>query len=146
MFVYGSLKRGFSHSRLMDRATYIGEFRTLRRYPLVVAGKSLSPYLLDIPEKGSRVKGEVYAVDDALLADLDHLERVGSGSRYTRRVTKVSSCADRAFVADVFIYFKSNELDAIVENKSGDESRSRRHDGRSSRSEKSGESSSSSTR
>lgn len=111
VFVYGTLKRGFPNSHCLDRAIFIGEFRTQVRYPLVVGGRYNSPYLLDIPKKGARVKGEVYAVDDATLADLDHLENVGVN--YSRKVAKVSNCADRAFVADVFIYFKGNMLDEL---------------------------------
>lgn len=112
VFVYGTLKRGFANSHLLDRATLIGAFRTLVRYPLVVAGKYNSPCLLDLPDMGNRVKGEVFAVDDATLADLDHLERVGTN--YNRKVQKVSCCADRSFVADVFVYFKSNGLEQLA--------------------------------
>lgn len=125
VFVYGTLKRGFANSHLLDRATMIGDFRTLERYPLVVGGQYNSPYLLDIPETGNRVKGEVYVVDDATLADLDHLERVGTN--YSRKVQKVSSCADRSFVADVFVYFKSNGLDQLVQNTFLDDYQCRRY-------------------
>lgn len=111
VFVYGTLKKGFANAHLLDRATHLGDFRTLTRYPLVVGGKYNSPYLLDMPAQGSKVKGEVYAVDDATLADLDHLENVGVN--YMRKVTKVSNCADRSFVADVYVYFKTNGLDEL---------------------------------
>ena len=66
------------------------------------------PYLLDIPEKGDKVKGEVYAVDDALLADLDHMEKVGSVNK--RRIAKVCSCSDRSFVAQAYVYFANESL------------------------------------
>lgn len=111
VFVYGTLKKGFANASFLDRATFIGNFRTQTKYPLVVGGRYNSPYLLDIPKRGARVKGEVYAVDDATLADLDHLENVGVN--YSRKVGKVANCADRAFVADVFIYFKTNMLDEL---------------------------------
>lgn len=111
VFVYGTLKRGFANAHLLDRATFIGDFRTLVRFPLVVGGRFNSPYLLDIPKKGAKVKGEVYAVDDATLADLDYFENVGIN--YSRKVAKVSHCADRAFAADAFIYFKTNMLEEL---------------------------------
>eukprot|EP00177_Eucheuma_denticulatum_P001449 GFKZ01002608.1.p1 GENE.GFKZ01002608.1~~GFKZ01002608.1.p1 ORF type:complete len:250 (-),score=23.12 GFKZ01002608.1:1038-1691(-) len=113
VFVYGTLKRGFANSHYLDRATYLGDFRTVTKYPLVVGGRYHSPYLLDLPAKGSKVKGELWAVDDATLADLDHLENVGVN--YSRKVAKVSSAADRAFVADAYIYFKVNGMGDLVE-------------------------------
>ncbi len=69
-------------------------------------GAYFCPYLLDIPGKGSRVKGEVYAVSDSTLAALDRFENVGSN--FTRKVIKVASCADRSFDAKVFVYLKCN--------------------------------------
>lgn len=112
VFVYGTLKKGFPNAYMLDRATFVGDFRTLTRYPLVVGGKYNSPYLLDMPSKGSRVKGELYAVDDAVLADLDDLENVGVN--YSRAVTKVSSCADRSFAIDAFVYLKTNNLHELA--------------------------------
>lgn len=85
----------------------------MTRYPLVVGGRYHSPYLLDIPSKGSKVKGELYAVDDATLADMDHLEKVGVN--YTRKIARVSNTADRAFVVNAFIYFKVNGLEDLID-------------------------------
>lgn len=113
MFVYGTLKRGFANAHYLDRATYLGDFRTVTKYPLVVGGRFHSPYLLDLPAKGAKVKGELWAVDDATLADLDHLENVGVN--YSRKVAKVSSAADRAFVADAYVYFKVNGMGDLVD-------------------------------
>lgn len=125
VFVYGTLKRGFANSHFLDRATYIGEFRTVTRYPLVVGGRYNSPYLLDIPSKGARVKGEVYAIDDATLADLDHLENVGVN--YSRKVAKVSNCANRAFLADAYVYFKTNALEELAKNEHTDDYQCRKY-------------------
>ncbi len=106
VFVYGTSKRGFPSSGLLSGATFLGEFRTVVAYPLVVGGAYFSPYLLDLPGKGSRVKGEVYAVSDAMLQTLDRYENVGTS--YARKVIKVSSCTDRSFVANAFVYLKCN--------------------------------------
>eukprot|EP00178_Gracilaria_changii_P024800 TRINITY_DN750_c0_g1_i1.p1 TRINITY_DN750_c0_g1~~TRINITY_DN750_c0_g1_i1.p1 ORF type:complete len:247 (+),score=62.31 TRINITY_DN750_c0_g1_i1:44-742(+) len=111
VFVYGTLKRGFANHYLMQRATYVGDFRTHTRFPLVVGGKYNSPYLLDMPSSGSRVKGELYVVDDAVLSDLDHLENVGVN--YCRAVTAVTCCADRSFSIDAFVYLKQNNLSEL---------------------------------
>lgn len=116
---------GFANSHLLDRATCLGEFRTVTRYPLVVGGKYNSPYLLDMPAKGARVKGEVYVVDDAMLADLDHLENVGVN--YMRRVSKVSSSSDRSFVANAFVYFKTNGMDQLAKSQFLDDYQCRKY-------------------
>lgn len=113
VFVYGTLKRGFANAHLLDRATCLGEFRTVTKFPLVIGGQFHSPYLLDLPHRGAHVKGEVYVVDDAILADLDHLENVGVN--YSRKVAKVSSATDRAFVVDVFVYFKVNGMERLID-------------------------------
>jgi len=125
VFVYGTLKKGFANAHLLDRATLIGEFRTVTPFPLVVGGKHNSPYLLDIPKMGAKVKGEVYAVDDAILGDLDHLENVGVN--YCRKVAKVSNCADRSMVADVFIYFKCNGFEELAKKTYLDDYQCRRY-------------------
>jgi len=62
--------------------------------------------LLDAPGKGSRVKGEVYAVSESTLATLDRFENVGPN--YSRKVIKVACCRDRSFVASAFVYVKCN--------------------------------------
>lgn len=127
VFVYGTLKKGFPNAHYLDRSTFLGEFRTTTRYPLVVGGRYYSPYLLDLPNKGSKVKGEVYVVDDATLADLDYLENVGVN--YERRVGKVSCVSDRAFVVEAYVYFKVNGMEGLIRKSEGflEEYRDRRY-------------------
>lgn len=125
VFVYGTLKTGFANAHLLERATFLGDFRTVMRYPLVVGGKYNSPYLLDMPSKGSRVKGEVYAVDDATLADLDHLENVGVN--YSRKVAKVANCSDRSFMAHAYVYLKTNGLEQLAKNRFLDDYQCRKY-------------------
>lgn len=112
VFVYGNMTRGSSNAGVLAGATFIGEFRTVCAYPLVVGGAYFSPYLLDVPGKGSTIKGEVYACSDALLASLDRFENVGA--QFARRVIKVASCTDRSFDANVFGYFKTNYANDLL--------------------------------
>lgn len=105
VFVHGNVAKTHIHGCLFDRATHLGEFRTLERFPCVTNGKHLSASLLDMPQVGNHVKGDLYAVDNALLADLDYLQRIGC-STSSRRIIKVSNCHDRSFVADAYSYFK----------------------------------------
>lgn len=79
IFVYGTLKRGQpNHSVLQDSAHGCASFhscgRTLEPFPLVIAGQHNVPYLLHLPGKGYRVRGEVYAVDEKMLRYLDDFE------------------------------------------------------------------------
>jgi gamma-glutamylcyclotransferase (GGCT)/AIG2-like uncharacterized protein YtfP len=67
VFVYGTLKKGYSNHRLLEGATCFGEAE-VRDYSMV-DGPGF-PYAF--PKTHSWVKGEVYEVDD--LGPLDRLE------------------------------------------------------------------------
>jgi len=85
VFVYGTLKRGYPNAHVgMPRATYIGDACTAERYPLVTGGKWFVPNLINEPGTGFQVAGEVYQVDDAVLAELDALETVHLADGYRR--------------------------------------------------------------
>ncbi|EXB99713.1 hypothetical protein L484_023242 [Morus notabilis] len=79
IFVYGTLKRGFSNHALMrnpishNDAAFIGTYRTLHAYPPVRDGV---PYLINLPGRGHRIRGELYTVTGAGLEPLDDLEGV----------------------------------------------------------------------
>jgi gamma-glutamylcyclotransferase (GGCT)/AIG2-like uncharacterized protein YtfP len=83
LFVYGSLLAGESRHDLLAGATLLARTRTepafeladLGAYPALVAGGSTA------------VHGEVYAVDGALLADLDRYE--GAPELYRRAVVRL---------------------------------------------------------
>lgn len=83
-FVYGTLKRGFGNHWLMQdqmakgHARFVGVASTRSKFPLV-CGPFQVPFLLNIPSKGQRVRGEVYEIDDVALGKLDELEGVGKG-------------------------------------------------------------------
>ncbi|XP_006101518.1 gamma-glutamylaminecyclotransferase [Myotis lucifugus] len=79
VFVYGTLKRGQrNHKVLLDRthgcATFRGRGRMVEPYPLVIAGERNLPRLLNLPGRGHRVFGEIYAVDEQMLRVLDEFE------------------------------------------------------------------------
>ena len=85
VFVYGTLKRGFPNTHIgMPRATYLGDYRTADRYPLVIGGQWFTPYLINEPGEGHHVTGEAYEVDDTVLAELDKLESVHLPDGYRR--------------------------------------------------------------
>ena len=85
VFVYGTLKRGYPNAHVgMPRATWICNARTVGCYPLVIGGKWFTPNLLNEAGHGFQVTGEVYEVDDAVLAELDELESVHLPNGYRR--------------------------------------------------------------
>ncbi|XP_074520785.1 gamma-glutamylaminecyclotransferase-like [Halichoeres trimaculatus] len=79
VFVYGTLKRGQPNNyRMFDlsngKAELLASARTTQKYPLIIATKYNIPFLLNIPGEGHRVRGEIYKVDDKMLAFLDDFE------------------------------------------------------------------------
>ncbi|MCP4319868.1 MAG: gamma-glutamylcyclotransferase [Hyphomicrobiales bacterium] len=94
VFIYGTLKQGFpNHGAGLTSAAYVGRFRTVTAFPLVVGGKWFSPYLLDEPGQGQRVYGEVFQVSDDGLATLDRMEGTDNPLGY-RRISVVVVAAE----------------------------------------------------
>jgi gamma-glutamylcyclotransferase (GGCT)/AIG2-like uncharacterized protein YtfP len=93
LFVYGTLRRGFANHVELAGAEYQGSLLTEARYALVE--REGYPALIDGKEA---IVGELYAVDDALLARLDVFE----GAGYVRRPVALSdgSAADAYWSAD----------------------------------------------
>ena len=78
IFVYGTLKRGFSAHDLMGNSAFVGEFRTHPRYHLYDVGSF--PTIAETNEHGNGVLGEVYEVDNkAVMQRLDYYEGVARG-------------------------------------------------------------------
>jgi gamma-glutamylcyclotransferase (GGCT)/AIG2-like uncharacterized protein YtfP len=83
-FVYGTLKHGFSNHWLIEdvvgsgHAHFLGVAKTKQRFPLV-CGPFQVPFLLNMPNSGLQVEGELYAVDQSALERLDELEGVSKG-------------------------------------------------------------------
>jgi gamma-glutamylcyclotransferase (GGCT)/AIG2-like uncharacterized protein YtfP len=72
IFVYGTLRRGQSNHAELGHARFLREVATAPRYELVDLGEY--PALL---EGGSTaVQGELYEIDEELLAHLDEFEGV----------------------------------------------------------------------
>jgi len=78
VFVFGTLKKGFPlHERGLLGANFVGQYTTCERFPLVIAGPRFAPMMFNEPGVGFRVVGELYALGEQTLTDLDRLESVG---------------------------------------------------------------------
>ena len=108
IFVYGTLKRGQPNHGLLvlpnneqaGKAEFVGTAKTIDKYPLIIATKFNTPFLLDVVGSGQRVVGEIYQVDDVMLEECDQLE--GHPERYVRTPIQVER--DDSSIEQVFCY------------------------------------------
>jgi gamma-glutamylaminecyclotransferase len=112
VFVYGTLKKDFpNHARFLGRARWIGNYKTVIPFPLVLNGERCSPCLIDRPGAGHPVCGEVYEVNAAMLAALDRLERTAADDGYHRRLIEVAPQKNgEQTKLTVYAYFKAPHL------------------------------------
>ncbi len=114
VFVYGTLKRGFPNFGAgMQDQRFIGRCRTSDAYPLVIAGRWLTPVMIAEPGAGHRVLGELFRVTDRALAVLDRLEGTHLPDGYHRETIPVEQTRDGA-VVEAWVYLKhSDRIDVI---------------------------------
>jgi gamma-glutamylaminecyclotransferase len=84
VFVYGTLKSGFSNHYLLMGSEFFGAAATVQTYKMIEIG---FPVIMPDPE-GKPLAGEIYTVDDETLARLDQIER--EGSSYDRTLIDVN--------------------------------------------------------
>lgn len=104
VFIYGTLKKGYpNHDEYLRSEKYLGKYRTIDCFPLVVANKWFAPILLQEPGVGKQVIGELYQVSESKLADLDRLEHTHQPKGYKRIVIEIQSI-DKQQQLRVFTY------------------------------------------
>lgn len=79
VFVYGTLKNGQPNHHWLTNvengsAEFICSGQTATKFPLIIATKYNIPFLLNVPETGHNINGEIYSVDEKMLSNLDVLE------------------------------------------------------------------------
>ncbi|MBB5349447.1 gamma-glutamylcyclotransferase [Desulfoprunum benzoelyticum] len=85
VFVYGTLKKGFSNHRLLTGAEFVGAAQTLEKFAMYYS--TGTPIVLK-EEAVSPIFGELYRVDEKILAALDSLE--GHPDWYRREQVDIS--------------------------------------------------------
>jgi gamma-glutamylaminecyclotransferase len=108
VFVFGTLKRGFPLHHSSAGAEFIGEYRTVRCFPMLVAGPWFAPMIFNEPGVGHQVLGELYEVDEACLACLDEMESIGQPGNFRVSVEVVPIQEGAPHTA--FAYMKSRAL------------------------------------
>jgi gamma-glutamylaminecyclotransferase len=110
IFAVGTLKAGFPfHERGgLPAARFLGAYRSVKPYPLVVAGRWYAPMIFDEPGVGKRVTGELYEVSAGCLAHLDRLESVGVPGNFRRPIEIEPINGGGATIA--FAFMKAREL------------------------------------
>jgi gamma-glutamylaminecyclotransferase len=91
LFAVGTLKRSFA---ALEGSQYLGKYRSVKRFPLLIAGPWYAPMLLNQPGLGRRIIGELYELDDAILTRIDPLESIGQPGnlRIALTVSRLGRC------------------------------------------------------
>lgn len=109
LFVFGTLKRGFAlHEKGLAPATFLGGFRTVQPFPMVIAGPWYAPMMINRPGMERRVLGELYEVDTQQLAIVGGLESTGTPGNF-RVLIDVAPEAGGSSV-EAMVYMKATEL------------------------------------
>lgn len=83
ILVYGTLMSGGRNHHLLEGATFVGYKRTqnpdflMEQFESVTSPGKFTPGVRRADHNGAHIAGELYAVDDAMLAAMDELEGVG---------------------------------------------------------------------
>ncbi len=109
VFVYGTLRKGFSNHMYLEKAEFLGMARTKEKYTMRVSG---IPYVSKEPT--IHIVGEVYKVNEIELMNIDNLE--GHPNWYKRELIKVVLSSGKELEA--WMYFNETGEGEIV--KSGD--------------------------
>ncbi len=102
LFVYGTLKRGFSRSAALQGQRFLGPAQTEPHYRMYNVGNF--PGLVEAPE-GRCITGELWDVNPECFKRLDDIEGVGIGL-YKRAKVSLMAPFDRE-EAETYLYLRS---------------------------------------
>lgn len=120
IFVYGTLKKGQpNHEFLMDKekgtAQFICQAKTIEKYPLLVATSFNLPFLLNLPDVGNRIVGEVYEVDSTMLSSLDEFEDYPE--MYNRLEKQVEVNGGKGGIMTCWVYLLEKYPKKLLDNR-----------------------------
>jgi len=108
VIAFGTLKRGFPLHHGLAGAQFCGEYRTVERFPMLIAGPWFAPMIFNEPGVGHQLTGELYRIDEASLARLDVIESVGKPGNL--RIPVDVAPVDGGEPCTAFAFMKSRAL------------------------------------
>ena len=105
VFVYGTLKQGFCNHYFLKNAKFIAKATTKDKFPMVNIIQAY-PYIINDAGNGHNVEGELYKIDESILARLDMLE--GYPDHYDRRRVTILA-EDKEYKS--IVYFIKKKID-----------------------------------
>ena len=111
VFVYGTLKRGYTNHYLLRDAIFLGKATTKDKWAMIGEGRPFPYVLMEDEDKGHNIKGEVYKVTPAQKKSLDHLE--GVPLHYHEQEVEVVYDDDTSDL--VSMYIKTRIVDELLE-------------------------------
>lgn len=93
-------------------AEYRGNAKTVKEFPLVTLSDHGLPALLNFPNMGVHVEGEVYAVSVEALKALDRLEGTSRGLYTRSRILVHSGYPENTF--NPYVYFFTGYPNSIL--------------------------------
>ena len=108
LFVYGTLKKGFSNHHLLYWAEFAGAAKTLEKYSLYESG---IPFVFK-SESVSHIYGELYKVDELTLKIIDRLE--GHPEWYRREEIEVIT--EKEVNVTAWLYFYPEKRGKLVKS------------------------------
>jgi gamma-glutamylcyclotransferase (GGCT)/AIG2-like uncharacterized protein YtfP len=113
VFFYGTLKRGQRSNHLLRDQEFVGVAKTLPRYRLYDCGEH--PALVDDPQNGIAIHGEIWRVNDETLKKLDEYE--GVPDYFSRRPILLQGERDvstsQSLDCDVQAYFFNGDVSSL---------------------------------
>jgi len=122
VFVYGSLKRGYWNSYILENSEFIGEAE-IKGYDLFDVG-SFPAIVEQIPFEDrfelKRVQGEIYLVDPDTVERLDRLEGVlpGNNGMYLRKMATAIDEDRKSHLVYVYVWNQSTDRLTLIEGES----------------------------
>jgi len=112
VFVYGTLKKGFSNHFFISDCEFICKSKTIDKYQLYPNIDRSFPYLI-INEKSQNIYGELYKIEDKeILETLDILE--GYPIHYNKKNIEVENIETKE-IYNALVYYKNEEFSADID-------------------------------